>query len=381
MRRPVPLALGLLAASLILVSLGCGSERTDPDRGAVNASLHEGRRNAMVRAVERVGPGVVGVFALAPREFGAENNQESLQDLIPDFPLLRDRWVPRLGSGVVLDAKGFLITNHHLVENAQRIWIILSDGRQFPAERVASDPSYDLAVIRVLEEPEDLFQTAPLGNSDDLMVGEWVLAVGNPFGLYMEDPKPSVTVGVVSALHRDVRLTEGSAIYKNMIQTDAAINSGNSGGPLVNTAGEGIGGNTFIFTQGQGTLGIGFAIPINTVREVVEELLLYGHVRGVWVGIQVKELTPLIANQLGATDPVGLVVWSLERNSPAERAGIRLGDIIRAVDGKPLHEPNQARRSIFGARAGDTIVFDVERGGESFRIPVTLEQLPTEQGG
>jgi serine protease Do len=335
----------------------------------------------MVRAVERVGPGVVGIFALAPRQFGAEGEEESLQNLIPDFPLLRDRWVPRLGSGIVLDAKGFLITNHHLVENAQRIWIILSDGRQFPAERVASDPSYDLAVVRVLEEPQQLFQTAPLGNSDDLMVGEWVLAVGNPFGLYMEDPKPSVTVGVVSALHRDVRLSEGSAIYKNMIQTDAAINSGNSGGPLVNTAGEVVGVNTFIFTQGQGTLGIGFAIPINTVREVVEELLLYGHVRGVWVGIQVKELTPLIANQLGATDPVGLVVWSLERNSPAERAGIRLGDIIRAVDGKPLREPNQARRSIFGARAGDTIVFDVERGGESYRIPVSLESLPTEQGG
>jgi serine protease Do len=212
------------------------------------------------------------------------------------------------------------------------------------------------------------------------MVGEWVLAVGNPFGLYMEDPKPSVTVGVVSALHRDVRLTEGSAIYKNMIQTDAAINAGNSGGPLVNAAGEVVGVNTFIFTQGQGTLGIGFAIPINTVRDVVGELILYGHVRGVWVGIQVKELTPLIANQLGAPDPHGLVVWSLEQNSPAEKAGIRLGDIIRAVDGKPVREASQARRSIFGARAGDTIVFDVERGGERFRIPVHLQSLPIDQG-
>jgi len=347
----------------------------------VNVTLNEGRRNALVQAVDRVGPGVVGIFALVPRQFGSESDQQFLQNLLPEFPFLRDRWMPRLGSGIVLDSKGFFITNHHLVGNAERIWVILSDGRQYPAQRVASDPSYDLAVIRVVSDANPVFQTAPLGNSDDLMVGEWVLAVGNPFGLYMEDPKPSVTVGVVSALHRDVRLTEGSAIYKNMIQTDAAINSGNSGGPLVNAAGEVVGVNTFIFTQGQGTLGIGFAIPINTVREVVEELLLYGHVRGVWVGIQVKELTPLIANQLGAADPNGLVVWSLEKNSPAEQAGIRLGDIIRAVDGKPVREAAQARRSIFGARAGDTIVFDVERGGERFRIPVHLQSLPTDQGG
>jgi serine protease Do len=323
---------------------------------------------------------VVGIFALVPRQFGSDADQDFLQSLLPDFPFLRDRWVPRLGSGIVLDPTGVVITNHHLVGNADRIWVILSDGRQYTAERTASDPSYDLAVIRVGQDTGDAFQTAPLGDSDDLMVGEWVLAVGNPFGLYMEDPKPSVTVGVVSALHRDVRLTEGSAIYKNMIQTDAAINAGNSGGPLVNAAGEVVGVNTFIFTQGQGTLGIGFAIPINTVRDVVGELILYGHVRGVWVGIQVKELTPLIANQLGAPDPHGLVVWSLEQNSPAEKAGIRLGDIIRAVDGKPVREASQARRSIFGARAGDTIVFDVERGGERFRIPVHLQSLPIDQG-
>jgi S1-C subfamily serine protease len=202
------------------------------------------------------------------------------------------------------------------------------------------------------------------------------MAVGNPFGFYLRDRTPSVTAGVVSAVHRDIRSSEESAVYKDMIQTDAAINPGNSGGPLVNADGEVIGINTFMFTQGGGSLGMGFAIPIKTALGVAEELFLYGHVRGVWVGLSVQELTPPVADQLGVTGEEGLVVWSLERGSPAERAGIRLGDIIREVNGKPVNDPAEARRSIFGARVGDTVRFTVERRDRRLEIPVTLEPIP-----
>lgn len=233
-------------------------------------------------------------------------------------------------------------------------------------------------MIKVRNPGGETFRTAPIAAADDLMVGEWVLALGNPFGYLLGDPRPSVSVGVVSAVHRDVRISEGTAIYKDMIQTDASINPGNSGGPLVNAAGEVVGINTFIFSQGGGSLGIGFAIPIRRALDVAEELILYGKVRGVWIGIAVQQLSPALASQLGVTnDRQGLVVWSLERGSPAQRAGIRLGDVIRAVNGTMVRDAAQARRTIFGARAGDTITFTIERNGKLTDIPVTLEPLPT----
>jgi S1-C subfamily serine protease len=208
------------------------------------------------------------------------------------------------------------------------------------------------------------------------MVGEWVLAMGNPYGLYIGDPRPSVTAGVVSALHRDIKINEGSAIYKDMIQTDAAINPGNSGGPLANAAGEVIGINTFILSQGGGTLGIGFAIPIKIAMEVAEELMIYRKVRGRWIGIAVQELTAPLAAQLQVEPTKGLVVWSLEKGSPAERAGIRLGDVIRFVNGDRVRDTRDAKRAIFAARVGDTLTFGIERSSETVEIPVTLEELP-----
>jgi serine protease Do len=376
--------LGIACLALALLAAACrggtnGSASSDSTRAQTNAALHQGRRTALVNAVERVGTSVVGVYTLGRRTVSADESQrlESLWRYFPQLPPVRDRWVPQLGSGIVFDSRGYFLTNEHLVHDAERIWIILGDGRTFEAEVVGSDGSYDLAVVRVKGERKEQFETAPLGDSDDLMVGEWVMAVGNPFGFYLRDPIPSVTAGVVSALHRDIVSGEGSAVYKDMIQTDAAINPGNSGGPLVNADGQVIGINTFMFTQGGGgSLGMGFAIPIKVAMGVAEELFLYGHVRGVWIGISVQEITPPIADQLGVDASQGLVVWSLERGSPAERAGIRLGDIIRSVNQKPVHDPQEARRSIFGARIGDTVTFTVERQKQTTEIPVTLEPVP-----
>ncbi|NNF05520.1 MAG: PDZ domain-containing protein [Candidatus Eisenbacteria bacterium] len=195
----------------------------------------------------------------------------------------------------------------------------------------------------------------------------------------LADPNPSVTVGVVSALHRDIRDPEGNSYYKDMIQTDASINPGNSGGPLVNTRGEVIGINTFIFTRSGVSLGLGFAIPINTALQLAGELILYGRVRGVWVGIAVRgldELSPAAMASLNVKAQDGVMVWTLERGSPAQKAGLQLTDVIRSVNGEPVTTGEQAQNAIFGARVGDTIVFQVERKGETLEIPVTLQELP-----
>jgi len=341
------------------------------------------RRTPIVEAVERVSPTVVSVLALEPRlDQPFSTLDQSLQKYFQEVAPLewRDQ-VPRFGSGIVIDSRGFFLTNHHLVGNAEEIWVTLPDGRQFAASVVGTDPNYDLAVIKVKEQGHAVFQTAPLGKAQDLMVGEWVVAVGNPYGYLLGDPKPSVSVGVVSALHRDVKVTEGSAIYKDMIQTDASINPGNSGGPLVNVSGEVVGISTFIISQNGGSLGLGFAIPIETAMELAGDIILYGKVRGVWIGLAVRgldEVGPYVRSRLGIEDTAGIVVWTLDANSPAERAGIRLGDVIRTVNGNSVRDSEQARRAIFGARAGDQIEFQVERRGELLKIPVVCEDLPLE---
>lgn len=367
---------GRLLLGLLLPLILGACERGDTPgshRDGVQAELNHSRRTALVRAVERVAPTVVGVYTTTHKRVTAN---DLFRRMLRPTP--QERMVPQMGSGIVLDSRGFFVTSDHLVAGAERIWVLLADGRYFEAVVKGRDPNYDLAVIMLKEQGKEVFETSPLGNSDNLMVGEWVMAVGNPYGLYLLDPVPSVTAGVVSALHRDVKLNEGAAIYKDMVQTDAAINPGNSGGPLVNALGEVIGINTFTLSEsrGGGSHGIGFAIPINTVIQVAEELILYGRVRGVWIGIAVQELTPLAARQLGLDDPRGLIVWSLERGSPAAQAGIRLGDIVRAVNGEMVRDSKAAKRSIFGARVDDTITFVIERNRELFTIPVTLEALP-----
>ncbi len=387
--RPARPAVGAAILALgIALGAGCRIREAAPPGPAhpaasVEDQVSEGRRTALVRAVERCAPSVVSVSALERRQVSGldPRTQEFFRRFFPDFPGTKDQWIPRMGSGIVLDSKGYFLTNDHLVGKAEKIWVTLADGREFEAVRVGTDPNYDLAVIKIADGGGTVFETSPLGDSEQLMVGEWVLAMGNPFGYFLGDARPSVTVGVVSALHRDVKISEGQAVYKDMIQTDASINPGNSGGPLVNAEGQVIGINTFMFSQNGGSLGVGFAIPINTAMAVAEELILYGHVRGVWIGLSVQQLSPVLANQLGVADRQGLVVWSLEAGSPAARAGVRLGDIIRAVDGKQVRNSLEARRSIFGARVGDTITFSIERGGQLLDIPVTLEALPDEREG
>ena len=347
--------------------------------GAAPASLDTSRRTAIVSAAERVGPAVVTlsvvqthVVQTSPIPFGDEFFEPFFRDMIPQYRYREQ--IPSMGSGFVISPNGYVLTNEHVVRGAEKITVILPDGRRFAGSVLGSHPQYDLAVVKI--EGKNL-PIAPLGTSNDLMVGEWALAIGNPFGFLLNDTQPTVTAGVISATHRDIK-SQGpnTGIYKNMIQTDAAINPGNSGGPLVNAKGDVIGINTFIFTKSGGSEGIGFAIPIDVAKKVVEELLKYGKVRNVWIGVRTWELTPYVAERLGTKDRNGLYVSVIERGSPADRAGVKVGDIIRRVNGTPISDVDQAYRALFGANVGDTISLTVERDGKLLTMSLALTELP-----
>jgi serine protease Do len=341
------------------------------------------RRNAIVRAAERVGPAVVSISVTQIRlvrgsPFGA--GEDPFDRFFSRFfpGRLYGQEISSLGSGVIVDRRGIVVTNEHVVRNAAEIKVSLPDGRTFDATLVGSDRAYDLAVLRI--EGEDL-PAAPVGDSDALLVGEWAIALGNPFGFLLNDYQPTVTVGVISATNRDVK-PEGDteAIYKNMIQTDAAINPGNSGGPLVDAQGDVIGINTFIFsTGGGGNVGMGFALPVNTVIRVVREILEYGRVRQVWIGIRVQEISQMVANYFRIRDRRGLLVWGIDEGSPADRAGIQVGDIIRRVNGQEVTRAAEAQRLIFGATIGDRIVLSMERDGRQWEVTLQLEEAPAER--
>ena len=348
---------------------------------AIARDVEESRDNAIVRASRIAGPSVVSVSVIQTVVArGGPFLGRSGDDFFDQFfggvfpPREYRQRVPSLGSGFVISDNGYILTNEHVVHNAEQIKVTLPDGRQFDGKLVGSDPTYDLAILKIDAKG---VPAAILGNSDDIVVGEWAIAIGNPFGFLLNDPSPSVTAGVISALKRDVKSTgsEGG-IYKDMIQTDAAINPGNSGGPLVNGKGEVIGVNTFIFTQSGGSLGMGFAIPVNIAKKVVEEITKFGAVRSVWVGISVQDITPYLASHLNITDARGVVVARLERGSPADKAGIKAGDIIRKVQGQQINNSNDAQRSIFGAGVGDVVVLTIERDHKKWDVKLKLEEVP-----
>jgi len=347
------------------------AEGTAPDPVATS------RRNAITRASERAGASVVSISVIQTQVV-----QESpFFSFVPDEfferfypPMQYRREVPGLGSGFLMSKDGYILTNSHVVQGARQIKVTLTDGRQFEGKVVGSDPNYDLAVVRI--EGKDL-PAAALGNSDDLIVGEWAIAIGNPFGFLLNDTKPSVTVGVVSATRRDIKPEAGiTSVYKNMIQTDAAINPGNSGGPLVNSLGEVIGINTFIFSKSGGSVGLGFAIPINTAHKVFDEIVRYGHVRNVWIGVQVQDLTPYLAQSLSLQSRDGVLVSNVDRGSPAAKAGIRRGDIIRKVNHEKVRNSDEAGRTIFGAGVGDKVTLTLEREAHEVDVQLVLGEAP-----
>jgi serine protease Do len=386
------LAAGLAVGVLILVALVIGSSELGPkhnpgrlgiyaaaDSIAARPSIDDSRRTAIVEAAQRVGPSVVTlsvvqtrVVQTSPLPFGNDFFEPFFRDMIPQYRYREE--IPSMGSGFIISPKGYVLTNEHVVRGAEKITVTLPDARSMQAKVLGIHPQYDLAIVKI--EGSNL-PVAPLGTSSDLMVGEWAIAIGNPFGFLLNDTQPTVTAGVISATQRDIKSQSVSgAIYKNMIQTDAAINPGNSGGPLVNAKGEVIGVNTFIFTKSGGSEGIGFAIPIDAAKRVVDEIIKYGRVRNVWIGVRTWDLTPYLAERIGTTDRNGLYIATLERGSPADKAGVKVGDIIRKVNGTPVSDVNQAWRALFGASVGDAVTLTLERDGKLVPVRLVLEELP-----
>jgi serine protease Do len=353
--------------------LGAASAAQD---AAPGRDLGSTRRTAIVAAAERVGPSVVTISVVQTRmvessPLANEFFEPFFRDMVPSYRYREQ--IPSMGSGFIISSKGYVLTNEHVVRGAEKITVILADGRSFTGKVLGSHPQYDVAIVKI--EGEKL-PVAPLGTSSDLMIGEWAIAIGNPFGFLLNDTQPTVTAGVISATRRDIKAgSTGGGIYKNMIQTDAAINPGNSGGPLVNATGDVIGVNTFIFTKSGGSEGIGFAIPIDAVKRVVDELIRYGRVRNVWIGVGTWDITPYLAERLGTKDRNGLYIASVEKGSPADKAGARVGDIIRKVNGIAVGDVNEAYRALFGANVGDTITLTVERDTKLATLKLTLEEL------
>src|SRR5579862_3044105 len=316
--------------------------------------------------LSRVTPGVVNI---AVRGRVKEQNP-LLQDPffrrffnLPQNQQTEERETQATGSGVIVDAaRGYVLTNGHVVENATRIEVTTKDNRRLTARLVGRDADTDVAVLQI---PAEHLTAVPMGDSDQLQVGDFVLAIGNPFGLGQ-----TVTSGIVSALGRSGLGIEG---YEDFIQTDASINPGNSGGPLVDLKGECVGINTAILAPGGGNIGIGFAVPINMARRVMEQLIRYGEVKRGRIGVAIQDLTPDLAQAMKTGHTEGAVIARVDPASPAERAGLRRGDLVVAVNGMPVHSGTQLRNTIGLTSIGSNVALTIDRSGSEYSLNVHVE--------
>jgi serine protease Do len=367
----------ILATSMSLLAVTLRTTPCSAQTGPLPAQeaqqIGVSRRNAIVNAAEKVGPAVVNVTVTQTRVV----RERSMFDDFWGFyvpPREYRRQIQSMGSGVIFSPEGYILTNEHVVHGATEIRVTLTSGEEYEGKLLGSDESTDLAVIRL--EAENL-SYASLGNSDDLLIGEWAIAIGNPFGYLLDDPNPTVTAGVISALNRDIKREASEyKYYRKMIQTDAAINPGNSGGPLVNANGEVIGINTFIFTSSRGSEGIGFAIPINRAKVVIRDLLEYGEVIKPWTGVHAQGITPMLAQSLGLPVRSGVIVADLEASSPGEKAGLQRGNIILRAGEERITCLSDWELAISLARAGEEIDLEILRQGKKQTLTMVPEKSP-----
>lgn len=380
-------------AAALLLGLNCSGRsreqlfvestaiESDSLRRALAATLAGSRTNAITRAVQLCSPAVVGITVTGEREVVYRDPFSSWFFDDPIFRFFfgepqeyRQRYTIRsLGSGFIISPEGYVVTNDHVLgDNPKRITVTLVGGEHYEAELIGTDPVSDVALLKLRPEKERRFPYVRLGNSDSVIVGEWVIAFGNPFGLFDINAKPTVTVGVVSNV--GVNLRQGGRIYRGMIQTDAAISSGNSGGPLVNAAGEVIGVNAAIIStaqsqQGVGSIGIGFAIPINRVKRIIEQLHSHGQVeRDIDIGLRLgdPEQYDIGRGQRGA------LVVSVRRGSPADRAGLEPGDLIVAIDGVRVQDSRDADLVLSDSIVGQRLRLTVLRDGRERTVELVV---------
>ena len=352
-----------LAFVIVLIRPELLGRSSDAAQPAAEARLPAAARVTYADAVQRAAPAVVNIYTarLVTEQVAPSRLDRLFGEL---WPRTRQRIERSLGSGVNVDVRGHIVTNHHVIANADSIRVQLADGRIGDATIVGRDPDTDLAVLQTGLEP---LPVMPLGRSDRLKVGDVVLAIGNPLGL-----SQSVTHGIVSATSRGQL---GVAQFENFIQTDAPINFGNSGGALVDANGDLVGINTAIVAKNLGVEGIGFAIPVNLVRGVLAEIVAQGRVIRGWIGIVPEDLSESQAAQLGA-DKGGLLIRDLYVRSPALVAGLRLGDVLTAIDGTPVRTSQEVIARIATRKPGETLILKGVRRRQPFEVEVRVSERP-----
>jgi len=368
----------LLVGAVIGLGVGAGLDSSRVGAGSVQAVAAStsvlaggGLESPFVSVVQKTLPAVVFIDVRKKVDTSSSNDpQEELFRRFFGDGSRHPRVAPSSGSGFIIDGDGHVLTNNHVVRDANDITVTLNDGRTYKAKVVGADPETDVAVIKITG---DHLPTLPMGNSDELRVGDWAIAIGNPLGQL----RGSVTVGIISAQGRtDLNIWGGTPTFQDFIQTDASINFGNSGGPLCNIRGEAIGINTAINTSGQG---IGFAIPINLAKHVADQLLASGKVQRAWLGIQLAELTPELAEGFGLSSRSGILVQDVLPGTPAEKAGLRRNDVIIEFDGQPVSDVPKFRLHVADTKIGSQANGTVLRDGKRMNFNVTLAERPKDQ--
>jgi len=365
-RRDFSLKMFFLPFLMVLVMMPAWSW------GTTEQSTSMDWRNGFVQVAKKVQPSVVSIRSertvmMSPGEgFGEDFFKNTpFEDFFKQHggPPMKRRQMGE-GSGVIVDAKGYILTNYHVVASADKLTIRLFDGKELVGKVQGTDPKTDLAVVHV--EAQNL-PVAVLGDSDRLQVGEWAIAIGSPFGL-----EETVTVGVISAKGRTGL---GTGTYEDFLQTDASINPGNSGGPLVNIDGEVIGINAMIIQPGQG---IGFAIPINLAKTIMMELIKQGKVIRPWVGIGIQDLNPELMKSFNVKEKEGALVSQVYEGSPAEKAGLKVGDIVVEIDGKKIKNSQDVVHEVLKKEVGQKVEIEIIREGKPMKVPVTTREMPSE---
>jgi serine protease Do len=363
MRRILLLALTISLAQSYAIAQG---------KAEAPSSKAASLQAAFMAVAKDVGPSVVGVYNIQrARILGYSRRPRGHYDMdeflrLFEIPLERRS----IGSGVIIDPAGYILSNEHVVGNADAIEVMLSDGRKFQGKVVGKDPRADLAVIKI---DATGLPAAKLGDSDTVRPGQWAIAIGNPFGIFEDNPTPTMTVGVVSAVHRRL---DGAGIggryYGDLIQTDAAINPGNSGGPLINLNGEIIGINAAIISPSGAYAGIGFALPVNRAKEVLEELKKGQKIEYGWLGVGIQALNEDLAEEFKLPDSSGALVITVIPGSPAAAAGLQLGDVIRECDGRPVRDTDGLMEKVGRTRPGKKIKLKIVRDGREQSIDVLI---------
>lgn len=371
------LALVLLAACSDDANSQQAGEQPPPQRverieTGIADEIDRSRHTAITRAVEVVSPAVVSINVTAVQRVQV---RDPFDDFFAPFfgrsrPRIMERPVQSMGSGFVISPDGYIVTNDHVAGNATEITVAFPDGRTLEATLIGSDPATDLALLKV--EPDRSLPYLSWSSGETVLAGEWVIALGNPFGLF-QAAEPTVTVGVVSAVGRDLHSQRDGRIYRDMIQTDAAINRGNSGGPLVNALGEVIGVNTAIISETGGSIGLGFAVPSRRASQVIDELRESGSIdRSYYIGLYGVTVTQRIASALGLNRTTGVLIRDVDPNSPGEAAGIRPYDVIVDVEGRSINALEDFQAVIYDYRPGDVIRIELIRDGNQVSTSLRL---------